>query len=212
MKLENGRLLYSATDLAGFAECRHLTQLEASAAHGSRTRPMRKDLFLDRLVKRGLQHERSFREGREADGNSVIEIVVDRDDPIDVSRGRDATLAAIRSGVDVIYQAVLFDGRRVGVADFLVRTEADSGRCASRTTPGNYEVWDTKLKRRPTAAAVLQLCMYSDLLGELPSSCIWRSGESKNKRCRSASQNTPPTTVSWSASLRLHWPRLSPPR
>ena len=29
MELKNGQLLYSATDLAGFAECRHLAQLEA---------------------------------------------------------------------------------------------------------------------------------------------------------------------------------------
>ena len=167
MKLENGRLIYSATDLAGFAECRHLTQLEAGAAHGIRTRPSRKDLFLDRLAKRGLQHERSFRERREAEGNTVTEIEVSRDDPDGLSRARDATLAAIRSGAGVIYQAVLFDGKRMGIADFLVRTDDDAVRTASGSAPWTYEVWDTKLKRRPTAAAVLQLCMYSDLLGEL---------------------------------------------
>ena len=31
----------------------------------------------------------------------------------------------------------------------------------------SYEVWDTKLARHAKASAVLQLCMYSDMLGEL---------------------------------------------
>ena len=167
MELKNGRLLYSATDLAGFAECRHLAQLEAGVAHGIRTRPMRKDLFLDRLAKRGLQHEECFRNERAAEGKTITEIGFDRRGAMELTEARDATVAAIRSGVEVIYQAVLFDGRRLGIADFLVRTDAGAGRNPPASGRWQYEVWDTKLKRRPTAAAVLQLCMYSDLLGEL---------------------------------------------
>ena len=65
-----------------------------------------------------------------------------------------------RRGAEVIYQAVLFDGRRLGYADFLRRVER-----ASDFGPWSYEVWDTKLARHARASAVLQLCMYSDLLG-----------------------------------------------
>ena len=65
----------------------------------------------------------------------------------------------MRAGADVVYQAVLFDGRRLGYADFLRRVEQ-----ASDLGPWSYEVWDTKLARHAKASAVLQLCMYSDLL------------------------------------------------
>ena len=67
----------------------------------------------------------------------------------------------MREGVGAIYQAVLFDGRRLGYADFLRRVEAPSA-----LGPWSYEVWDTKLARHAKASAVLQLCMYSDMLGE----------------------------------------------
>ena len=68
----------------------------------------------------------------------------------------------MREGSDVIYQAVLFDGRRLGYADFLRRVEQPSDLGA-----WSYEVWDTKLARHAKASAVLQLCMYSDMVAEL---------------------------------------------
>ena len=68
----------------------------------------------------------------------------------------------MRRGADVIYQAVLFDGGRLGYADFLVRVEQPSS-----LGPWSYEVWDTKLARHAKASAVLQVCMYSDMVAGL---------------------------------------------
>ena len=68
----------------------------------------------------------------------------------------------MRDGADVIYQGVLFDNRRFGYADFLRRVERPSG-----LGEWGYEVWDTKLARQAKASAVLQLCLYSDVVGEL---------------------------------------------
>ena len=62
----------------------------------------------------------------------------------------------------MIYQAVLLGDRRLGYADFLRRVETPSDLGA-----WSYEVWDTKLARKPTASAVLQIGMYSDLLGAM---------------------------------------------
>ena len=72
---------------------------------------------------------------------------------------RDLTLEAMRAGADVIHQAVLFDGRRLGYADFLRRVEQPS-----HLGSWSYEVWDTKLARHAKASAVLQVCIYSELL------------------------------------------------
>ena len=40
-------------------------------------------------------------------------------------------------------------------------------RADQQPGPWGYEVWDTKLARHAKASAVLQLCMYSDMLGRL---------------------------------------------
>ena len=158
------RLVYSATDLVGFLECGHLANLEQAAVSGHLDRPMRADPVLDRIAQRGQQHEARFLESLRSEAVGVVEVGSNGALPLGqrIARGHDATLSAMREGADVIYQAVLFDGRRLGYADFLRRVEQ-----ASDLGPWSYEVWDTKLARYAKASAVLQLCMYSDMLGEL---------------------------------------------
>ena len=53
---------------------------------------------------------------------------------------------------DVVYQAALFDGRFVGLADFVVRDGEQ------------YRVLDTKLARRAKITALLQIAGYADAL------------------------------------------------
>ena len=163
MERVDGRLVYSATDLVGYLECAHLANLERSVVWGHLTRPVRSDPVLDRIAQRGIEHEQRFLEALHGDGVTVVE--VERDESLPHGerriRGRDVTLAAMRDGADVIYQAVLFDDRRLGYADFLRRVERPSD-----LGEWSYEVWDTKLARHATASAVLQLCFYSDMVRE----------------------------------------------
>ena len=64
----------------------------------------------------------------------------------------------MQAGADVIYQATFFDGRWRGHADFLA-----AGRRARADLGGwSYEVADAKLARRVKAAALLQMCAYSE--------------------------------------------------
>ena len=164
MEIVGDRLVYSATDLVGFLECGHLTNLERAVASGRLDRPDRNDPVLDRIAQRGLQHEERFLESLLSDGFEVAQIEADSETPFAerLAKGRVATLEAMRTGVDVVYQAVLFDGRRLGYADFLrrVKRRSDLGEWS-------YEVWDTKLARHAKASAILQLCMYSNLLNDL---------------------------------------------
>jgi uncharacterized protein len=73
----------------------------------------------------------------------------------------------MRSGADVIAQATLASGRWLGRADVLLRVERKS-----KLGAWSYEALDTKLAQETKAGAVLQLCLYSDLIrevqGELP--------------------------------------------
>ena len=73
-----------------------------------------------------------------------------------------ATLAAMRDGADVIFQATFFDGRWRGHADFLYRVERPSGLGG-----WSYDIADTKLARGVKASAILQMCVYADLLERL---------------------------------------------
>ena len=163
MERVDGRVVYSATDLVGFLECAHLANLEWAAVWGHLTRPVHSDPVLDRIAQRGIEHEQRFLESLHGDGVTVVEI--ERDEslprPERLIRGRDETLGAMRDGTDVIYQGVLFDDRRLGYVDFLRRVERPSD-----LGEWGYEVWDTKLARRARASAVLQLCLYSDMVRE----------------------------------------------
>ena len=167
MRKSAGRVVYSATDLVGYLECEHLSRLDRAAAAGLVTAPQIDDPVLERIAKRGELHERRFLESLAENGTRVTSIALDDRLPYEerLRAARDATIAAMRSGAQVIYQAVLYDGRRLGFADFLRRVEKPSDLGA-----WSYEVWDTKLARTAKASAVLQLCFYSDLLGAIQGS------------------------------------------
>ena len=158
------QLVYSAADLVGALECRHLAQLERAAVEGHLQRPIRTDPVLDRIAQRGIEHERRFLNELIGVGLTVVEVPRDETLPRaeQVMRGREATIEALRGGADVIYQAVLLEGRCLGYADFLRRVQTPS-----ELGPWSYEVWDTKLARHAKASAVLQLSLYSALLEAL---------------------------------------------
>ena len=162
--VNENRIVYSATDLVGYLECGHLSRLDRAQASGLIDAPFNSDPVLERIAKRGQLHERRFLDSLAAGGGAETEIAWD--DSLSykerIESGQDATLAAMRAGAEVIYQAVLFDGRRTGIADFLRRVDK-----VSDLGGWSYEVWDTKLARQAKASAVLQLCTYSDLVAQI---------------------------------------------
>ncbi len=166
MQLIDGRPIYSATDLVGFLECGHLADLDRAVAEGHLDPPLEQDPVLERVAQRGMEHEQRFLEHLRAEGDPRVVDILDGIGHLPyrerLERGAAATLEAMRGGADVIYQAVLMDGRRQGYADFLRRVETPSA-----LGPWSYEVWDTKLARHAKASAVLQLCMYSEMVAAI---------------------------------------------
>jgi uncharacterized protein len=162
MQKLDDRIIYSASDITGFLACEHLTQLELRAAQGLITRPQRRDPLVDLLAKKGLEHEGRFKTSLGAQGLNVVEIPQLDRSLEGLRETARLTEEAMRAGCDVIYQAVLFDGRWRGYVDFLRRVDRPSP-----LGDFGYEVWDTKLARKPKAAAVLQLCLYSDLVARI---------------------------------------------
>jgi len=68
----------------------------------------------------------------------------------------------MRTGADVIVQAVVESGRWYGRTDVLRRVEESSA-----LGEWSYEVVDTKLARETKAGTILQLCLYSEIVGEV---------------------------------------------
>ena len=76
--------------------------------------------------------------------------------------GGEATLRAMQRGVDVIYQAAVAGDGWSGRIDFLRRVDTPSA-----LGDWSYEVIDTKLARETRAGTILQLCVYSALIGRI---------------------------------------------
>ena len=101
MQLIDDRLVYSATDLVAFLECRHLANLERAVALRHLKRPFRDDPVLDRMARRGREYEERFLETLRAQHLQIREIRPP--DTVSPSRAVESehaeTLRAMREGV-----------------------------------------------------------------------------------------------------------------
>jgi uncharacterized protein len=146
---------FSATDLVGFLNCRRLTALDRAVAEGTLAKPKVWDPLLEVLTARGEAHEKSYVEHLAKQG-----LTVERIDGVAVTDAAVvATFAAMQRGVEVIVQAALTHQGWNGRADVLLRVDQPS-----LLGPWSYEPVDTKLARETKAGAILQLCVYADLL------------------------------------------------
>jgi uncharacterized protein len=154
VKLVGGRLRLSASDVANFVACGHLTRLDLLHARGEIQPPRAFDVGFQDLVARGEAHEAAVLARLRADGWQVAEIAQASE-----ADAAAATLAAISSGVDIVFQGVLVAGREgdrpalLGRPDFLVRAgllpAPDRG---AGPAGGHYEVLDVeRAVRRPQA-------------------------------------------------------------
>ena len=158
MRLENGELRLSASDLGSHLGCDRITALNIQASDGRLTPPVFNDPALEALQQRGFEHEEEYLDHLEKKGLSVVRL----DPEIYGDSAIEATREAMDAGVGAIAQPTLRYGRWFGRADVLLKVEVPSSLGS-----WSYEIVDTKLSSNTRAATILQLCMYSDVLGEL---------------------------------------------
>jgi predicted RecB family nuclease len=156
MKKTDSGLRISPTDLSNYLSCKHLIELERLVLEEKLTRPSPPDPALEARIKRGDEHEAAYVEFLKSKGLSVVNLK---------GRAVEATIEAMKSGVEVIVQAPLQIGSWSGYADILLKVEGNS-----KFGNWSYEVQDTKLAQETRAAAILQLCLYTDLLSSLQGS------------------------------------------
>jgi uncharacterized protein len=160
MQLRDDSLLLSASDLTSFVACPRLTWLQREVTLSRRAGPADGNRGGALAARKGLEHERRHLESLRARGLRVVEIAT-RHGAEGTSLSAAETLAAMRDGADVVYQAVFEDGGWLGHIDFLRKLE----RVGSDLGPWSYEAVDTKLARRVKPSFVVQLALYSELLG-----------------------------------------------
>jgi uncharacterized protein len=158
MHLHAGSLRASPTDLANFLACRHKTALDLLVAEGRLEKPAFVDPLADILRDRGDAHEKRYVDSLRAEGLGIVEIA---DGPPDERRA--ATLSTMRAGADVIVQAALGNDLWHGYADVLRKVSVPSPALGA----WSYEAQDTKLARETRGGTILQLCVYSELIGEI---------------------------------------------
>ncbi len=158
MQLIDGRLLYAASDLNNYLECKRLTELDALVARRKLPRPQDEDDAQAQLLRRkGEEHEQRFLEAMQAHyGDAVVCFTRPEASVEAFALAERQTRAAMASGAPIVYQATFFDGQFIGHADFLRRIQPPSA-----LGPWSYEVLDTKLALRPKPYYLVQLCNYS---------------------------------------------------
>jgi predicted RecB family nuclease len=159
MRLQEDQLLLSASDLSAHLGCQHRTQLDRRSAMGQLQAPP-PDPMLAVLQVRGLAHEKAYVEHLES--ARAIQRVDLANTPLD-AEGMAETQRAMAAGADVIAQAPLVAGRFRGIADVLLRV----GEPSPELGAWSYVVVDTKLASETRAGTVLQLCLYSRIVGEI---------------------------------------------
>lgn len=178
MYIEKDQITYSPSDLTLYMDSPFASWMEHSLLINPEMSSFvdAPDELMSLLQKKGALHEdevlKSFLEAN----LSVVQI----------SKGSNAaqdTIAAMQSGVDIIYQAALSLLPFKGYADFLVKVEGKS-----RFGDFYYEVWDTKLAKTLKPVAVIQLCCYAEMLevlqGRRPDYMVAALGNGDNQRLR----------------------------
>lgn len=153
MHISNNTFQFSASDIANYLSCQHLTFQAKEVVLGKLKNPTWRDPSLDVLIQRGKEHEAAYVEYLSRKGLRVVNLT---------GQTLGATLKAMQQGVDVIVQGKLEYGVWMGLSDILIKTNKPSV-----LGDWSYEVQDTKLAQNTKAATIIQLCLYSDLLTTL---------------------------------------------
>ena len=151
--------MFSATAIANFLACHHLTSLDRAERDGGIRKPYFAAPGMELLRKLGLQHEQSYLLALQQDRqNSVTEIPTD----ISLADATTRTIDAMRRGVSQYIRPLFRSSFGVVGPTSLIRVEIPS-----ILGTWSYEVVETKLARSAKTRAIIQLCFYTDALSRI---------------------------------------------
>lgn len=149
--------MHSPSHLNNYLACNYLSVLDRAAKKGLKKQPYFNDPVAELIRKQGQEHEQRYLSFLKSKHEHVVEI---RQGSFE-DKVRE-TIKAMHEGADVIFQAALSDGQWNGFADFLVKTPAPSDLGGY-----SYHVEDAKLSAEVKGEAVMQLCIYAEMVAEI---------------------------------------------
>jgi uncharacterized protein len=158
MKKENGKYIYSPSDLIVYLESQFASWMDRYYLdYPDKITPDAEREDMKILQALGYEHEGRFLTQLKSKKLTICE------NPKDAN----TTINAMRSGADIIFQAKLGQDKFAGKADFLVKVDG-----LSNLGNYHYEVWDTKLAHKTKPYYLIQLLcyaeMFEDIQGRLP--------------------------------------------
>ena len=107
MRLENGAIRFSASDLMAFMGCRHRTRLDLMRLHGEGPEPAEDSEDAALLQAHGDAHERAFLDRLREEGRTVAAIDTEN---LSFDAAVAETRAALVAESDVVFQGALAGG------------------------------------------------------------------------------------------------------
>ena len=141
----------TGTHVYSFVKCRHLAALDLHLSRSQRRAPTEWEEF---AAKRGRDFEDEF--------VAELGVVAPEYPERDFDAGAAATRELLRSGVELVHQAVLQAEDRLGLPDLLRRLPGESA-----LGDHHYEVIDVKTSGKSRGDQILQVVFYTRLLAEL---------------------------------------------
>ncbi|WP_326519334.1 TM0106 family RecB-like putative nuclease [Acinetobacter sp. CAAS 2-6] len=154
MKYQDNSFVYSPSDLILFMESPFASWMEHLACVAPDQAPERDetDSMLALLQDKGGEHESEVLAEFIVKGLNVQDLST-------ASNKEAATIEAMKSGADVIFQACLTKKPFMGFADFLIKVPGQS-----LLGDYHYEIWDTKLSKTIKPYFTVQLCCYQEMI------------------------------------------------
>ena len=175
MQQKKNQLFFSPSDLITFSESKFASHMERCLINDNKYSKFidQEDPLLQKLQKKGFEHEKLFLKSLKESGKSIIEIEKTKNE-ISIKQ----TKIAMQKGVDVIAQAHLEKDKFGGIADFLIKVQGQS-----KIGDYHYEIWDTKLSKKMKPYFAIQLSCYAEMLeniqGLLPKKVVIILGDNK---------------------------------
>ena len=125
MQYQDGHLRFSPSDLVNYSRSAFISWMDRRATEDAGIKALKDtpSTMLSYLAEKGYEHEDAFLEILKREYENVVTVDVDNTTK---AMQIEATLNAMRSGADVIFQARLSHGDFAGYADFLVKVPEPS--------------------------------------------------------------------------------------
>ena len=106
MRMTDGKIRLSPTDLSHFLDCQHIITLDMARLSGEEIPVQATDEFAKIIAQNGINHEKKYLSHLQTNTENIVEI---RED-LDYGLRLEQTISALKTRTDIVYQGYLSSG------------------------------------------------------------------------------------------------------